>query len=175
MHIIFSWQWKWFWRRPGCFWIDIHGVIIFWNFTFQNIPKENGKENGLKYWMNIRNDSRYLIKVRILDVRIFFWENGFRWWLFGLLVLRDPLYESERFKESYYNYPLSFLKTKLKCLSSLLQKYWENVTIFIHQILVLCVNNICVKQNITNKLRKIVTFLNFFSPRELIIWPTNPP
>ena len=114
MHIIFSWQWKWFWRRPGCFWIDIHGVIIFWNFTFQNIPKENGKENGLKYWMNIRNDSRYSIKVRILDVRIFFWENGFRWWLFGLFVLRDPLYESERFKESYYNYPLSFFKNKIE-------------------------------------------------------------
>ena len=31
-----------------------------------------------------------------------------------------------------------------------------------------------VCRNITNKLRKIVTFLNFFSPRELIIWPTNP-
>ena len=114
MHIIFSWQWKWFWRRPGCFWIDIHGVIIFWNFTFQNIPKENGKENGLKYWMNIRNDCRYSIKVIILDVRIFFWENGFRWWLFALLVLRDPLYESERFKESYYNYPLSFFKNKIE-------------------------------------------------------------
>ena len=64
--------------------------------------------------MNIRNDCRYSIKVIILDVRIFFWENGFRWWLFALLVLRDPLYESERFKESYYNYPLSFFKNKIE-------------------------------------------------------------
>ena len=86
----------------------------FLKFHLSKIPKENGKENGLKYSMIIRNDSRYSIKVRIVDVRIFFWENGFRWWLFARLVLRDPLYDSERFKESYYNYPLTFFKNKVE-------------------------------------------------------------
>ena len=100
-------------RSHTCTYIRTYAKVCA-RASFQKILKENGKENGLKYSMIIRNDSRHSIKVRIVDVRIFFWENGFRWWLFARLVLRDPLYDSERFKESYYNYPLTVFKNKVE-------------------------------------------------------------
>ena len=95
----------------------------FLKFHLSKIPKENGKENGLKYSMIIRNDSRHSIKVRIVDVRIFFWENGFRWWLFAFLVLPDPPYESSRFIESFGKYPLTIEKIKIETTLNFASKY----------------------------------------------------
>ena len=80
LHKTFSWYWKWFRRRTRYFWIDIHKVRIFWNFTFQNIPKENGKENTKKMWLSsyikfwscvstINNKGRWT----------FFSRTGFQW------------------------------------------------------------------------------------------------